>query len=88
MIIAVVLQLESIDYADLSQGIGRQAQVWFLDEIARYNHPLAEKLHSGSTTRPYTISALLGTPTGKLAPGQLCSLRITSFLPELSELIQ
>ena len=93
MLLSWVLKLEPEEPATVPTNLGRAAHAWFLGQVGAADAALAEELHSGQGLRPFTVSNLweLGRERGRevvLSPGRTYTLRITSFSPQLSELLK
>lgn len=66
----------------------RAAHALLLRVVRQYDPSLAEQLHEGSETRPFTASSLLGSfPQGSLDPAGDYSLRFTSLQPALTDIL-
>ncbi len=93
MLVSVVIRLQATEPCERQQNLGRATHAWFLDRVRAADRTMAETLHRANTTRPFTVSNLWGTgrpAEGQmtLSPEQTCFLRLTSFGPELSALLQ
>ena len=95
MLLSLLLTLTPTKPIILEGFYGRQAQAWFLGQIAQHDAEMAEDLHRHNGMRPYTVSSLIvrkGGPRGEngsiqVVPGNEIQLRITSLSEPLSELI-
>jgi CRISPR-associated endoribonuclease Cas6 len=93
MLISAVLTLTPTQPVTLPANLGRATHAWFLDQVRAADPAIAQALHTPNQERPFTVSNLWGTgqPTQgqvTLAPERPCCLRVTSFWPELSALVQ
>ncbi len=95
MLLSLLLTLTPTEPTTLEGFYGRQAQAWFLGQIAQHDPGMAERLHNYNGMRPYTISSLIVPQGGRrgengtihVVPGNQVQLRITSLSAPLSELI-
>lgn len=94
-LISAVLTLQPAEPATLPIYLGRATHAWFLDQVRSLDPALADSLHAPNQERPFTISNLLGAArlparpeVGSLAPDRLCFLRLTSYQPALSALLE
>lgn len=95
MLLSLLLTLTPTEPTTLEGFYGRQAQAWFLGQIAQHDPGMAERLHNYNGMRPYTISSLIVPRGGRrsengkihVVPGNEIQLRITSLSVPLSELI-
>lgn len=68
---------------------GRAVQAWFLSIVREKKPDLAEELHRENSLHPYTVSSLIGLKKNEsITPERQYQIRITSLIPELSDLIQ
>lgn len=93
MLLSWVLTLKPQEPATVPANLGRAAHAWFLGQVAAADAALAQELHSGQGLRPFTVSNLgnLGREQCRevvLSPGRTYTLRVTSFSPDLSELLK
>lgn len=86
MLLSLVLALSPTESVTPRAFYGRQVRAWFLAQVQRHDPALAAALHGGDGPRSYTVSTLW-CPPGKLNPGDLCYLRLTSLVEPLSELL-
>jgi CRISPR-associated endoribonuclease Cas6 len=92
MLLSLVLQLTATTDATLTAEPGRAAQALLLDWIGHRDPALAEASHGGSTTRPYTVSALRAEGgrserVEEVHGGQRYALRFTTLTEPLSQLM-
>jgi CRISPR-associated endoribonuclease Cas6 len=92
MLISWVISLQPAKAASAPPNLGRAVHAWFLDRVRRADANLAEELHHGQAQRPFTVSNLLGIGWRRgevpLSPQETYALRVTSFSPPLSALLQ
>jgi CRISPR-associated endoribonuclease Cas6 len=92
MLVSAVLTLTPTRSVTLPANLGRAIHAWFLDWVQGHDAALAEALHAPNQERPFTVSNLWGAgrpAQGEVAlsPERAVSLRLTSFWPELSNLL-
>ncbi len=100
MLISTVLTLQPTAPVALPAYLGRATHAWFLDQVRGLDPALADSLHEPNQERPFTVSNLWGAgapppdpagfrnPQGLwLAPDRPCFLRLTSYEPALSALL-
>lgn len=93
-IAAGILRLRPVVPSAVPKWTGPALQAIFLKFIQEINPSLSDHLHSGSTSRPYTVSSLLGVPSAYstnepraiLTPDQIVKVRITTLSTELTHL--
>ena len=93
MLISWVLTLQPDEPVAVPANLGRAVHAWFLDRVRAADPALAEELHGGQGGRPFTVSDLTGFKnlSGReaiLSPEKTYTLRVTSFAPQLSALLQ
>jgi CRISPR-associated endoribonuclease Cas6 len=94
MLISAVLTLAPTQPVTVPANLGRATHAWFLDEVRTQDSALAETLHAPNQERPFTVSNLWGAGRPdrekqvSFAPERPCFLRLTSFWPPLSALVQ
>ena len=73
----------------IPQWWGRAVQAWFLSVVREKNPDLAEELHRENSLHPYTVSSLIGFRKNEsFDPERQYQIRITSLIPELSDLMR
>ncbi len=91
MLMSAILTLRPVEEGQLSGPTGRQAQAWFLAQVAAHAPALATELHASSALRPYTVSGLMRPPWKGVGPGERLTpddwllLRLTTMTPALSD---
>src|SRR3990170_1431329 len=95
MLFSLLLTLTPTTPTQLNGFYGREAQAWFLGQLAHHAPEMAEALHGYSGAKPYTVSSLIVPDAGRrsehgaisLIPGNECHLRITSLVEPLTGII-
>ena len=93
MILSALISLTSISSAPILGALGRPAQAWFLSQVMQKRPRLAEALHDGNDSKPFTVSTLLDSNChplkagDRLTEGQDCWLRVTTIGEELSDTV-
>jgi CRISPR-associated endoribonuclease Cas6 len=93
MLLSLLFSLTPTQSAPVLGPLGRPIQAWFLSQLTRFQPELAKALHDLQGPKPYTVSSLLDErgrplPAGRwLQPGEDLWLRLTSFHPELSQIL-
>jgi CRISPR-associated endoribonuclease Cas6 len=91
MLLSTLISLTATTSAPIFGALGRPAQAWFLNQVLLKRPRLAQSLHDGVDSKPFTVSTLLdryGHPHKAgdwLKEGQECWLRITTVGDELSD---
>ena len=81
------------------QSLGRATHAWFMDRVREHDQALATRLHEPNVERPFTASNLwraresvrrTHSPSHPLTlpPSHAFNLRITSYSPELTALLE
>lgn len=88
MIYSVLLNLEAERDAEIASNLGFHIYALFLGLIRSVDEPLAEKLHSGDSLKPFTVSPLLGEFTHRnggiiVRRDEQCQLRFTALEDEI-----
>ncbi len=93
MLISAVISLSATSKAPILGALGRPAQAWLLNRIAKKRPGLTEALHDGQGTKPYSVSTLLDKAGQPIKPGTVlkkddaCWLRITAIGDDLAEIL-
>ena len=93
MPVSLLLSLIPIAHLTLPSPLGREAQAWFLGQIARHRPELAQALHDVPGPKPYTVSGVTGDTWRvagvgqRLKPGERCWPRVTTLNDDLSGLV-
>jgi CRISPR-associated endoribonuclease Cas6 len=93
MLLAAVVTVNPVEPVSVPATLGRAVHAWFLDRVDGIDPPLAQRLHEGSETRPFTISNLWGTGRARdglvaLDPERVYWLRLTGLTEEASGAIE
>ncbi len=96
-LLSTLLTLTPAEPTTLPANLGRATHAWFLDRITAHDRGLAERLHAPNQERPFTVSNLIGgrrseirgrSATVRLQPDRHYTLRLTSYDPELTALLE
>lgn len=87
--IAAVLFLRAKSSMSQPGFTGHKAQAWLLGQLHRVTPVMAQSLHKGSQSRPYSVSPLMkgNHPASCIVAGQDYWLRMTSFDKNLTDLL-
>ena len=79
---ACVLRLDALEETELERTQGHRAHALYLALMQQADPALAESLHAGASTRPFTVAPLQREPR-RLRPGSTYTLRITLLCGDL-----
>lgn len=91
-LLSLVVILRPTRRATVRADLGPACQAWFLELVRAADPSLAERLHTASRRRPYTVSSLRGTTQPQrgqvtLDPDQSVWVRFTSLEERLSAVL-
>ena len=93
MPLSAILTLAPTEPTTAPAILGRAVHAWLLRRVADVDAALAQRLHQGEGSRPFTVSNLRGAGRpreGKVSldPDHACWLRVTSLTDEMSDALQ
>ncbi len=89
MLLAAVIHLEALESGVIRRATGRDVHGLWFDQWGRVAPSIADRLHAGSSLRPFTLSPLMGLPVPRsgarpVEPGTRAWFRVTTLEAALS----